>query len=66
MPLNFLERLALVEKKGEFIRGERFEGEKIAEFRCHILTQRKDQNAFTGCSQLTLRSFGYPRRITWG
>ena len=31
MLLNFLERLALVEKKAKFVRGERFEGQQIAE-----------------------------------
>src|SRR6202521_6436211 len=31
VPLNFLEWLALVEKEGEFVRGERFESEQVAE-----------------------------------
>src|SRR6266571_310781 len=31
VPLDFLERLALIEKKAEFVRRERFEGEQIAE-----------------------------------
>jgi hypothetical protein len=39
MTLNFLEGLALIEKKGEFVRGERFEGEKIAEVARHSLTR---------------------------
>jgi hypothetical protein len=39
MTLNFLERFALIEKKGEFVRGERFEGEKIAEVVRHSLTR---------------------------
>ena len=30
MTLNFLERFALIEKKCEFVRRERFEGEQIA------------------------------------
>src|SRR6266702_4411940 len=31
VPLDFLERLALIEKKAKFVRRERFEGEQIAE-----------------------------------
>ena len=36
MALDFLERLALIEKKSKFVRGERFESQEIAETGRHI------------------------------
>ena len=39
MVLDFLERLGLVKKKGEFVRGERFECEKVTKALRHIGTQ---------------------------
>ena len=39
MALDFLERFALVEEKSQFIRGERFESEKVAEAVCHTVTR---------------------------
>src|SRR2546423_11604973 len=38
MPLDFLEGLALIEEKSQFVRGKRFEGEEIAEAVRHIFT----------------------------
>ncbi len=38
MALDFLEGSALVEEKGEFVRGERFESQKVAEAVGHICT----------------------------
>ncbi len=37
--LNFLERLALIEKKSELVRGKRLKGEKMAEVVRHSLTR---------------------------
>lgn len=39
MPLNFLEGLALIEKKCEFLRGERFQREEVVKAMGHIETQ---------------------------
>jgi len=38
MLLDFLERLALIEKKSEFVRRERFQSEQVAETVRHIFT----------------------------
>jgi hypothetical protein len=39
MALDFLKRLALVEKKSKFVRDERFESEKVAKAVGHVCTR---------------------------
>src|SRR5258708_38634192 len=70
MLLNFLKGLALIEKKSEFVRGERFEGQQIAEVvtQCPFSDVEPRQQTFqiysTRSTSTTRSSLSIPRSRT--